>query len=360
MGLFDGDFGDIFSSIGDFLGGGGEAPAAPEGFDFGGNVPQFDPSAAPSSGGIDEALQSINAGPIFSGDMPWGGGGEGGGISPDVLSASGNQAPIGAASGAPLGSLSAGTGGPTAGALTGPTGPDSTDVGFAPGMGPNGPTTPANPNTVDRAVQYVNGQQVTDGGAPKGDFFDRAYGQVRDNPLAALGVGAAGVGAVMQSTKGPSGYEKELQDMIAQSKARGEGIVAQGNTLLAPLTTGAPLPAGAQAQILQAQRSREAQARSRGAQTGTLNSTMTDSAVAQAREQAVADDFSARTALGRSGTDLLNAGLKEIGGAESGYGALMKQQIADDQQFQEALAALSSSLGRFGGTSQPQQTRYYR
>lgn len=374
MGLFDGDFGDIFSSIGDLFGGGGDAAgaAADSGgqFNVGDYTSTFDPSAAEGGGqGVDAALQSIEGTPISAGgDVPWfmgndfsntGGGAGFGGMDPGAIS--GSAAPIGSASGAPLGSLAAGTGGPTAGALTGPTGPDSTDVGYAPGMGPNGPTTPGNPATVDQAVQYVNGQQgATSGAPPNGDFLDRAWAQVQNNPLAALGVGAGAVGTGLQMLKPPSGNEKALQDLIAESKARGENITDQGNTLLAPLTTGAPLPAGAQAQILQAQRAREAQARSRAAQSGTLNSTMTDSQIAQAREQAVADDFTARQGLARTGTDLLNAGLKEIGGAESGYGTLMKQQIADDQQFQEALASLSASLGRFGGTNQPQQPRYYR
>lgn len=392
-------FDDIFSSIGDlFSSGGGEAAGSGlEGFDVGGGA-QFDGGGSAQS--IDSAVQGIEAGGYdpgvsgYTGDMPWAftgagdsGGqnfgwfGDGGGYSGESMGGgalpSASMDPI-----APP--TTAGTGGATAGALVGPTGPE--DVGFAPGMGPDGPTTPDNPGDVNNAVQYVSQQQAPQGPNPKGDFFDRAWNQVQNNPMAGLGVGAAAIGTGMQALRGPSGSEKELQKLIADARARGgnladagtagvtagaESASTQGDALLSPLTTGAALPAGAQARITANQRATEAAARSRAAASGTLNSTMTDSQIAQARDTALSDDFATRTGMATAGAGLknqaaqqyqalLNAGVRELGGAQSGYGALLQNEIANDNALQEALAALSASLGRYGSNNGSTQNRYYR
>lgn len=307
-----------------------------------------------------------------------------------------------------------GTGGPSATALAGPEAPtDTTGVNvnydalnnpspepfknpysFDDGTGapsrysltqPSGSILTGGNGIEDQALRdIVNGSggsggsgSASSGGGQKlsGDFFDRALQQIENNPLAAIGVAGALGSAIYGQTKGTPPVEQQLQNLantqastgtdLTQSGAAGLKQGAQtaadtGASLLAPLTTGAPLPAGALSQIKSAELANEAAIRSGAASRGTLNSTMTESQIAQARDAAAGQQFDVAKQLAQLGINmdaqaiqqynaLFGGGVNLLGGAQSGYGKILAQQVQDDQAFQEALASLSQALGRFGG-----------
>lgn len=404
MGWFD-DIGGFIGSL--FDSGGGEVAQAA------GDAGSIDPgfldqllNAAPTTEGIGQAVSST---PFdIGGDIPWNllpgftaNAVEGvAGAAPGMAAAftpGSAPAPTGGAPASFQAAPTAGTGGATSAGVAGPVGPDTggapqydfsdftggrgADVGFAPGMGPEGATAPGNPITVagdfDNAVNTVTTGPSTsaapnDPNAP--GFFDTAIGQAKKNPLAAIGVAAPLVGLGAQLFQGETGYEKELQRLAAENRQRGDALTtgatgaisdaagksqAEADALLAPLTTGAPLPAGAQAKIDQNRRSAEATARSNAARMGLGTSTIADSMVQQARDTAVGQQFDTAAKLAASGIDLsrlsaqqqeslLRAGLSELGAGGQEYDSLLRKQIADDNSFQEALGNLSAALGRFG------------
>lgn len=147
--------------------------------------------------------------------------------------------------------------------------------------------------------------------------------------------GAALASSALKSDQVPKG----LNESVAQAGQTGQ----IGSELAGSLTSG-KLPAGAESMVQQAINDGEASIRSKYAQMGMSGSTNEAQEIQSLHERAQGMRF-------QMANDATQTGLNALGSSNAIYQQIMNQQLQQDQQLQDAIAAMAGSFGNAAGTA---------
>lgn len=134
---------------------------------------------------------------------------------------------------------------------------------------------------------------------------------------------------------------------LADNAAAGQSLALQTAQNLVPTVSTGQLPPGAQQGINNALRDAQTAIRSKYANLGLSGSTMESQELSAAQDRATAAAFNEANQLTQTGLQALGM----TGNAASEYQAIMADQLSQDQELQNALAAFAAASS--GGAGRP-------
>jgi hypothetical protein len=206
-------------------------------------------------------------------------------------------------------------------------------MGMSPASGAMAGTTPA--GGFANGADWGNMQDASGGGGKSGTWFDKQIDRISSHPEMLL----AAAPLAMNLLGGSSGSDASMKALQAQAAETG----SQAKTNMAYMQSGT-LPAGLQDSLRGATNAAKAHVRSQYAQMGLAGSTMESQALGQIDQTSAGQSAQIAMQLFQQGV-----GLSEI--ESSIYSKLLTAQMAQDQQFNNALSSFARGMSGGGSSS---------